>query len=171
MGSVSTAVRSVAWLASDELACASTEAGAAMTSAEDERCAECGIIVRPGDRGLMHRGQRFCSETCIDEHEDGWSRVGGVEPWAQPVPAQTAARDKRLAQRIAIHHTIAKIADQVEMDVALHSMEGRAAELGFLAETVTRASWAEADDMEEAWQAVVGYAFAVLEALEAGRTR
>lgn len=83
----------------------------------------------------------------------------------------SAARDKRLAQRIAIHHTISSIADQVEMDVALHTMEGRAAELNYLAEVVTRASWAEADDMEDAWQAVVGYGFAVLEALEAGRTR
>lgn len=83
----------------------------------------------------------------------------------------TAARDKRLAQRIAIHHTISRLADQVEMDVALHSPEARAAELGFLAETVSRAAWAEADDLEEAWQAVVGYGFAVLEAIEAGRAR
>lgn len=33
-------------------------------------CAECGVILRPGDGAIGAFGVRFCSEDCVDSYED-----------------------------------------------------------------------------------------------------
>jgi hypothetical protein len=30
-------------------------------------CAECGVVVRPGDGGILVQGKRYCSDECADE--------------------------------------------------------------------------------------------------------